>query len=318
MRGGELSKNQTWDWQIGVSCQNENGTIATCLESISAATATRRVLINILVNGSNDRSAEIALECASKIATPIRVFSIAYGDKSNVINCLVHDPDVRVSADYYFFIDGYVRIHPTALTAMENSLRANPKCMAVTGIATTGRSEPLSHLSALQRGGGSLHGQLFAFRRDFIEGLTSRGLRLPIGLYRGDGLLGSMAAHNLNSLGQPWCNARVICVPDALFDTIPLSPFRLRDLRRQLRRKVRQMRGRLENAAIKKVIYRSGYSALPALADDLISDFLLENPVPTVPWQDRIFMAVAIHQHRVAKPPKPESLRPIRLLHSGP
>ena len=39
---------------------------------------------------------------------------------------------------------------------------------------------------------------------------------------------------------------------------------------------VRQARGRLENEAIKKIIYRYGYGGLPTFADDMIADWLSE------------------------------------------
>ena len=302
-----------FDWQIGVVCHNERARIAGCLESISAGIVSRKAIVNVIVNGSTDASDDVALRAAGRFAMPIRIFKIAYGDKSNAINCLIHDPDVCVDADLYFFIDGYARIRPGALAAMERALAQNPTSAAATGIAATGRTEPRSHRATLERGGGKLHGQLFALRRHFIERMVNRGFRLPIGLYRGDGLLGSMAAHDLDSLGQPWSNQRVLCVAEALFEIAPLSPFRLQDLRRHLRRKTRQMRGKLENAAIKQVIYRSGYSGLPAFADDLIGEFLAANPVPTVPWSDRPFMHQALRQHRTAKQPLEDQLKPVRM-----
>jgi glycosyltransferase involved in cell wall biosynthesis len=302
------------EWQVGVVCQNERARIATCLESISAAIGSRRAIVNLIVNGSSDGSDKVALRVAADLALSIRIFTIGYGDKSHAINCLIHDPDIRVDANLYFFIDGYVRVHPGALEAMQQAVLQNPNSVAATGIAATGRSEPQAHRATLARGGGTLHGQLFALRRSFIDGMVNGALRLPIGLYRGDGLLGSMAAHNLDPLGQRWVNQRVLCVAEALFDIKPLSPFRPRDLRRHLRRKVRQMRGRLENGAIKQVIYRDGYGALPAFADDLIADFLKANGMPGVGWQDRLFMQMALRQHRAAKKPVPEDLTPVRIL----
>lgn len=302
-----------FEWQIGVVCHNERTRIAGCLESIAAGVGSRKAIVNVIVNGSTDASDDVALRAAGKFAMPIHIFKIAYGDKSNAINCLIHDPDVCVDADLYFFVDGYVRIHPGALAAMERSLEQNPVSVAATGMAATGRTEPRSHRATLERGGGTLHGQLFALRRQFIERMVNRGFRLPIGLYRGDGLLGSMAAHDLDSLGQPWSNQRVLCVAEALFEIAPLSPLRLRDLRRHFRRKIRQMRGKLENAAIKQVIYRSGYSGLPAFADDLIGEFLAANQVPAVPWPDGPFMHQALRQHRSAIHPLEDQLKPVRI-----
>ena len=301
------------DWQIAVFCQNEQGRVASCLKSISTAVGLRRALITLIVNGSGDDSEQVAREAMASIPTPVRIFRIAYGDKSNAINSFLYAEQIRAVAGLYFFIDGYAAIRPGSLSAMAEALSDHPTALAATGIAATGRSEPRSHLASQNRG-GALHGQFFVLRRAFVDRMAGFGFRLPVGLYRGDGLLGSMAAHDLDCLAQPWVNDRIISVPDALFETEPLSPFRFRDLSRQFRRKVRQMRGRLENAAIKQVIYRGGYAALPEFADDLIREFLASNPVPTVPLTDRPFMALALRQHCAAITPSRDSLRPTRVV----
>jgi hypothetical protein len=88
-----------------------------------------------------------------------------------------------------------------------------------------------------------------------------------------------------------------------------LSVLRWRDVRRQFRRKVRQMRGRVENAAVKRLVHERGYPALPRFADDMIADYLLEHDAPMVPVQDRLFMALALRQHLAARRPDEASLQ---------
>ena len=61
------------------------------------------------------------------------------------------------------------------------------------------------------------------------------------------------------------------------------------DVRRHLRRKVRQMRGRIQNAAIKDLIYRAGYEGLPEDADELVESYLAVHGPPKVGWSERAF-----------------------------
>jgi glycosyltransferase involved in cell wall biosynthesis len=297
------------EWQIAVFCQNERRRIEACLTSISAAVELRRARITVIINGSTDGSEEAARAASVKLGTPMQIFSIPQADKSNAINCFIHDRRLRADADMYFFVDGYTIIGRNALAAMAGRLAECPDAVAATGVAANGRTEIRSRQTTVEIG-GVMHGQFYALRPDFVRRMADGGIRLPIGLYRGDGLLGSMAAHDLDALGQPWLNSRLIGVVGATFEIDALSLFRMRDLRRQFRRKIRQMRGRLENEAVKQVIYTGGYAALPPFADDMIRDFLAANPMPTVPLLDRPFLSLALRHHRAARCPAPESLQP--------
>ncbi len=300
------------EWQVAVFCQNERSRIAACLTSISAAIGSRRGLITVIANGSNDGSEAAARAAGAGIGTPVQVFSIPQADKSNAINSFLYDLRLRAEADLYFFVDGYVTIGPAALRATAARLADCPDAVAATGVAGNGRTETRSARRTVEVG-GVMHGQFYALTPDFVRRMVRDGIRLPVGLYRGDGLLGSMAAHDLDAVGQPWMNSRLIGVAEATFEIDALSLFRWRDLRRQFRRKIRQMRGRLESAAIKQVIYAGGYAALPPFADDMIRDFLAANPVPAVSLPDRPFMALALRHHRAAVRPDPDSLRPRRV-----
>lgn len=67
----------------------------------------------------------------------------------------------------------------------------------------------------------------------------------------------------------------------------------------------------LQNAAIKKIIDRDGFSALPELADDLVREFLAANAAPNITFVDRPFIAAARWQVRTTIRPLPDSLRPV-------
>ena len=247
-----------------------------------------------------------------EIAAPVEIFRIDYPDKSHAINSVFYDRQIRLDAGTYFFVDGYVTIGTDALAALADSLGHGSLAVAASGIACNGRT--MSKSNQLQPAdGGVLRGALYALRPAFIERIVEQRIRLPIGLYRGDGLLNSMAAHDLDCLSQPWLDRRILTVPAATFEIDSLSVFRFRDLRRQFQRKVRQIRGKLESEAVKKVIYSRGYAALPRFADDLIREFLAANPLPRVPFGDRPFMGMALRQLRTASKPDESSLRAIRV-----
>ena len=120
--------------------------------------------------------------------------------------------------------------------------------------------------------------------------------------------------HNLDALGQEWDNSRIVGVGGATYEIARLSAFRPRDLRRQFRRKVRQMRGKLQNQAMKEIIYRHGFAALPVNADELVRSYISEHGPPAVSLMDRPFLALALGQIRVARGLAPASLVPRRIV----
>jgi len=297
-------------WQVAVFCHNERGRIASCLASVAAAIGTRPGLITLLLNGSTDCSEAAALAARAGLGVELQIFTIPHADKSNAINVFLHE--LRTNAGLYAFVDGSVTIGREAIAAAEARLAACPDALAASGVAGNGRTETRTNRAAVERG-GILRGQFFALRPAFVERMVAGGIRLPVGLYRGDGLIGSMAAHDLDAQGKAWDNGRVIGVADAVFDIDALSMLSAGDLRRQFRRKIRQMRGKVENAAIRQIVYAHGYAALPAYADDMIEEFLARNPPPSVPLADRPFMALALAQHRGARRPDAPSLQPRRI-----
>ncbi len=296
---------------MAVFCQNEAGRIAACLHSI-AADMGGQGLITLIVNGSSDDSVAVSRRVAAGLGVELRIFSIAHGDKSHAINCFLHDRAIREDAALYFCVDGYVTIAPGSLGALAARLTTTPHALAASGVASNGRTAKHMALRAVTVG-GVLQGQFHALRADFVQRIVHAGIWLPIGLYRGDGLLGSMAAHDLDPARNAWDNARIVSVGDATFEIDSLSVFRGRDWRRQFRRKVRQMRGRVENAAIKRLVPVGGYQALPRFAEDLIADYLASHEVPAVGLADRPFMALALHAHRGAQRPSEEALRVVRV-----
>ncbi len=302
-----MTPAMAWEWNIAIFCMNEAKTIATCIDSVADAIGDRRALITLVVNGSTDRSAEIAWQTAQDRGVPIQIYTIAHADKANAINRFYYE--LREPADVYFFVDAYVKVGARALDAMARLLSEDPRRRAATGIAVSGRTMPLATEATLQQG-GIVHGQLHALPASFIDDIVQRGIRLPIGLYYGDGLLASMANHNLDPIANEWLSRRVAGVREATYEIPVLSMFRLDDWRRQLRRTVRQIRGRMENAAITDIVYQRGYNGLPEYSNDMVKAFLATHPTPRLPLWKRPFQVLALRQIRNSTLPAPTALMP--------
>jgi glycosyltransferase involved in cell wall biosynthesis len=303
-----MQSQSQWDWNVAVFCRNEQTSIARCIASIAEASRDRRVVITLIVNGSTDHSADAALAAARQCGAAIVIHTIQHGDKANAMNWFFYH--LREDAALYFFVDAYTKIGVRALATMERILATNPTVTAATGIAVNGRTMR-RHAEPTLTQGGRLHGQLHALRNDFITRLVAQKIRIPIGLYYGDGLLGSIAMHDLDPLGVVWDPKRIGSDPEATYEIPVLSIIRVQDLKRQFHRKIRQMRGRLENLAIRRIVYHHGYEALPEYADDMIQAYLAENRLPNHPPVDRLFQFLALRQIKTATRPDPARLKPV-------
>jgi glycosyltransferase involved in cell wall biosynthesis len=296
------------DISVAVFCQNEAARIGACLSSIASAGRGFRLGVTVIANGSTDDSLARALTTLRAEQLPARLYAIAHGDKSNAINHSFYT--LRQAARLHVFIDGYAVIAPDAFSGFAAALSANKHAVAATGVSGNGRTMKTATEETL-RDGGRLHGQLHAFRPAFLNRLTEAGLRLPIGLYRGDGLLGSMACHDLAPLDNPWDGHRIKGTVEATYEIPALSVFRPRDIARQLRRKVRQMRGRMENAAMQGIIYSKGYAALPDDADEMIAAWLEAGGRVEVARAEQPFMRLALRQIARRSRPEPGALQPV-------
>lgn len=305
--------NTLLDWHVAVYCANEERRLGACLDSLAAALAGRRALVTVVLNGSTDGSLGVA-RAGSPAGLPIEIVQIPFRDKSNAINQFIHK--LRAPARIYANVDGYAVIGASAFHAMEERLRSAPHAVAVTGVAANGRTMRKMGAQAL-RTGGVLHGQLHALRPEFLDRMTALGLRLPVGLYRGDGLLGSMAAHDFAPLSTPWDDSRIAAETRATFTLPSLSLLNRSDVERLFRRRVKQMQGLVENKAIASVICRSGYEALPEHVTDLIRTYLEDHGAPRVSPLEAPFQSLALSLAEKAEYPDPALLEPTRIAASN-
>lgn len=308
---GQAPAQDSAPWSVVIFARDEAASLGRCFEALSAALAGARAEVTLVLNGTSDGSEAVAPGLMRAAGLRGRVWSIPHADKSNAINQYLHR--LRPAAEMHVFLDAYAAVKPDALRRLAARMAAEPLARAVAAVPSSGRSAAALRAGMLQLPG--LHGSLFALRGSFVERIAAAGLRLPVGLYRGDGLIGSFAMHDLDPVSSPWRPPHIAVEGEATWLLRPLRPWHPADLRRQFRRLVQQGRGRLESAAIRATIYpgklgRGGFDSIPASGEQLILNFLAATPeaVPD-PLRDP-FGAIALRRIRRAVPPAAEALEP--------
>ncbi len=287
--------------------RNERQTLISCLKHIALAVNGRDAHVNVILNGSTDGSAQALKAAAPEIAVPFSVHEIHYPDKSNAINQVVHR--LRAQAEICFFVDAYAMITPNSLVDLAQALADNPRALAAAAVPSIGRSAEAMRAEMMVNPG--LHGSLFALRGDFVARMAETGFRLPVGLYRGDGLIGSAVMHNLDALGVPWTKDFIAVAPSATWAFRPLSPWNSADRQRQWNRLLRQGRGELEDMAIKRIIYEGNYAALPEFASALVRYLVKEDrPQLMASLKRRPLGVLAVRDAFRANDPGPEDIVP--------
>jgi glycosyltransferase involved in cell wall biosynthesis len=286
-----IDRESSIAWCIAVFASNEEETIAECIRCIDAASNRHGVSIYVMLNGSKDRTIDRILEIRMRHAK-IKVLFNSIADKSNAINAFIYK--YREPCQTIFMIDAYVKVQPEALACLQRALDADPTITIASAVPRNGFSAEAYTKELIA--GGAINGNLYAFRRDFADAIVSRGYRLPLGLYRTDPLLGSMAARDLDATRNPWNTRRLAGIQEAGYVKKALSPLRWRDIQRQFRREIAQSRGVIENCAIKEIIYASGYGALPRSADDMVRSWLARHSLPRLDARRSFFLRLAVRQ----------------------
>ena len=174
------------------------------LEKIGRAIS-RPTVIDVLVNGNRTLLSELEaagpqLMQALPAQTSLRVWWIALGNKAHAWNQYVATiwPETELTC----FIDGYVSMRPELLALLEEALQHAPQTIAASGYPQSGRSS--EQVQAVLHEDGGLHGNLFAINHATMQALRSRRIRLPLGLYGFDTVLGGILGYGLDPRGNAW------------------------------------------------------------------------------------------------------------------
>jgi glycosyltransferase involved in cell wall biosynthesis len=268
---------------VAVLAHNEERRIARCLASLPLDDP--GVAVHAVVNGSSDRTAEIARGIPG-----VAVHEYSEGGKARSWNRFALDtPGLR--ARTFVFVDGDSEILPGSIDALERALYENPEANAAAGMPWSGRkAEAYRREMAAERG---LFGALYALRGTFVKRMRERGIRLPEDLVGDDGLLGAMAKTNLAN-EDDWRDERVISCPDAGFECERASLLSPAVLRNQFRRMQSYSTRHFQNRIVSAIMRGEGPTGLPTRMADLYPtwvDRLRPRRDPLWHWFDRRALA---------------------------
>jgi hypothetical protein len=288
-----------FDWSIAVFARNEERRIADCLAALSIAIEGARAHVTVIVNGASDGTVAKACLGLRDVPAAWAVHFIPYGCKSHAMNLFIHD--LRPRARIYIFMDATIFVEPAALRALADGLESRSGCDGVSGIPVNGRGAARMRRDAMQS--SRLFGQLFAVRAGLLDTLVARGRRLPIGLYRCDGLFAGYICHETDGVSHRERANRIATIPDARWRIRPISALDPRDVRVGFNRLIRQARGRLENQAWNTILWTQGFGALPTFADDMIREWLKTSRPEFEPFPARLFTWLALRRIRRGRRP---------------
>jgi len=240
---------------VAVLAHNEERRIATCLRSLPLDDA--GIAIHVVVNGSTDRTAEIARGFADRGVT---VHDWAQGGKARSWNRFVLDTPLP-DAEAFIFVDGDAELAAGSVRALAAKLAANPAANAAAGLPLNGRNAD-SYREEMSAGHG-MFGDLYALSGSFVARLRTSGLRLPEDLVGDDSLIGALAKTDLAD-ERDWRDDRLLPCAQAGFLCEPTA-LSLASLRNQYRRMINYSVRHFQNRMISAIMRETGPAGLPRL-----------------------------------------------------
>ena len=261
---------------IIVLAHNEERRIGSCLASLPQG-----VPAHVVVNGSSDRTAEIAG------TFPVTVHDWSEGGKARSWNRIVLDtPGVEAGA--YVFSDA--ELVPGSVAALVVALAADPTANAAAGLPANGRRAAAYRAETIASRG--LFGDLYALSGSFVARFRASGVRLPEDLVGDDSLVGALAKTGLAN-EDDWQDARIIPCLDAGFLCEPtaLTPASLLG---QYRRMINYSVRHFQNRIVSQIMRGEGPSGLPRRMAELYGEWLPRFAPRRDPqwwWFDRLALA---------------------------
>lgn len=278
-------------------------------DALSASPTPTEVIV--LINGNADLSE--ALQRRLVEAPPpyaVSLWRIPFGDKANAWNQYVHA--IWRGESLAFFIDGYVTLPPEAMPRLSAAVTAGgAHVLGGTGVPSVGREARALREQLLRDGG--YHGNFCCLKGETMAAMRERGLRLPVGLYRTDSLMGALLSFGLHPEQGVWDPSHIAVCADATWDLPRKRWWRWSDAKGQFKRLLRQGKGRVENAAVKYFLAtrRQRFETLPGTAKAMVLAWHAQAPQES----DALLKAGALnrrgYQELIGQPdPVPTDLRP--------
>jgi hypothetical protein len=264
------------NWTVAIFGARESvDTLMRCINATVTACNGSNAVIEVLVNGNRPlavaaQSAIHALVLPQGIS--VRMWFIAFGDKAHTWNQYVHH--IWQASDTTYFVDGYAEVKPNALRLLHDGLASHPDALASTGVPTCGRTATALRTHMLAQGG--FHGNLHALRGSTMAALREVGFRLPLGLYRTDSLIGAVLMYQMDPATHVWDVKRILVQDGATWHVEPAVWWHRKHLIANIKRKIRQSQGTLENLAARDhlSLKRLSPGAFPATVNELVANWL--------------------------------------------
>lgn len=271
------------EWSVVMFAHRESPEVLA--ESIKALlkAVKSNTTVDVIVNGNEPLALEAArfldklIPDDQPVSVSLRIWQVAQGDKAHAWNQYLYG--IWEGAEVAFFVDGYVRVHPTALARISAAMADDDFALAATGVPSRGSSAASMKAQLVAQNG--LHGNLHAIRGASLKALRQREFILPVGIYRTDSLIGAAIKFNLDPVQYRWEPKRIHVVTDASWDHTPLSIMKLSDLRTHFQRLIRQGQGVFENLAVRRhlSVDAKPLETLPETASDLARIWMQNHPL---------------------------------------
>lgn len=247
---------QQSDSSLAIFISRESLTVCTKTLEAAIAAVPKKGKIELLVNGNAALAQSLAKLVQNDLFQRVRVWDIPLGDKGNAWNSYIHE--VWRGECVVFFIDGYVRLFPDSLERLYQTLSSNPDAFGGSGVPSVGRTSNAVAREMIKNGG--FHGNLCCLTYTAISELKQRNIKIVVGTYRVDSLMGSIICYGLDTTSKEWNQKRLVVDPLATWDLDVKRWWRWSDLQAKIRQFERQLRGKFENAAIKNLFITQNIS----------------------------------------------------------
>jgi glycosyltransferase involved in cell wall biosynthesis len=247
--------------QVAIFAHNEARRIGGCITSLP--TASDAFEFHLLVNGTTDRTADIARGMTENLPH-FHIHILKSDGKARAWNYFV-DSILDESAPACLFVDGDAEVMPGSLEAMIATLSAHLHANGVNAMPITGRTQAEYRTGMMADHG--MFGALYGLSGDFVRRLKASGIRLPLDLIGDDGLIAALAKTDLGPESE-WQKERVANCPAGEF------AFEEADWRvpttwaLQFRRMINYSVRRYQNMIISATMRGPGPGALPTAMRD--------------------------------------------------
>ena len=264
-------------WSVAIFTASETPeTLAETIAAAEVACAGVPSTIDIIVYGNRALGEATAAMIAGSRVSSLRVWSVALADKAHAWNQYIET--IASESDVTFFIDGYVRLVSDSLRLIDDVLARDHEAWAAGGTPSVGRSA--KRLRGRMQTQGGMHGSLYALRGAVVEMLRSRGIRLPLGIYRNDSLLGAIMCFSADPGAHRWNAKRIAVVAAASWTNETLRWTRWSSVVTQYKRMQGMAQGVLENAAVRQhlALDRLPPESLPRTSAELVARWRAAHP----------------------------------------